>query len=243
MIDHKRVLVVIPARGGSKGLPGKNIIEVNGKPLLAWPIMAALGAACVDKVIVSTDDEKMAGVAQEHGAEIPFMRPAELATDTASSISVLEHAITWLQERNDLYDYIVLLEPTSPLTTGRDIDKALRKLHANRDIADAIVGVCRLEVMHPQFNVTVNGRGLIESEHGFSAPIRRQDLEDTYYFEGSLYISDVRKLLEKKNFCHDRTLGYIVPKWQAFEIDDAIDLMCVRTIFSHLDEVKKENVE
>ena len=197
----------------------------------------------MDKVIVSTDDEKIADAAKEHGAEVPFVRPSELAADTSSSISVLEHAICWFKDRGESYDYIVLLEPTSPLTSGGDVDKALMRLHQNRDFADSIVGISRLEATHPEFNVILNDQGLIETVRKSNAPVRRQDLETLYYFDGSLYISDVQALQEKKNFYHDRTLGHTFPKWQAFEVDDVVDLICVRAIFSNLNEVKKDHVE
>ncbi len=238
MIDGKKVLGLIPARGGSKGLPGKNLIEVHGRPLVAWPIKAALDAEFVDTVILSTDSDEIAETGREHGAEVPFMRPDELAADSSSSQSVIEHAISWCSSHGQEFDYIVLLEPTSPLTTGKDVDKALLRLHARRDIADSIVGISRLEATHPRFNVFLDEQGLIVSSDDYGAGVRRQELDDVFFYEGSLYISDVPTLLKTNGFYHERTLGYVVPKWQAFEIDDIIDLVCVRAIFEHLDEVK-----
>jgi N-acylneuraminate cytidylyltransferase/CMP-N,N'-diacetyllegionaminic acid synthase len=241
MINGKTVLALIPARGGSKGLPRKNIMELCGKPLLGWPIQAARGSNYVDKVVVSTDDREIAEKALEQGAEVPFIRPAELATDTASSISVIEHAISTLMKDNFIFDYLVLLEPTSPLTESADIDLALEKIESKRDIADSIVGVSRVEATHPVFDVLINEAGLIQPfwSPDFSSAKRRQEIDELYFFEGSLYISDTSILLQKKGFYHDRTLPYVVPKWKAFEVDDLIDFICIEAIMNNLDKIKK----
>ena len=124
MFKGKCFLALIPARGGSKGLKDKNIRLLNNKPLLAYTIEAAKESRIFDRIIVSTDSEKIAVVALKYGAEVPFMRPKELATDTASSMDVLIHTIKLLQESNDKYDYVALLQPTSPLRTSQDIVEA-----------------------------------------------------------------------------------------------------------------------
>ena len=129
MINGKLVLAIIPARGGSKGLSGKNIKELCGKPLIAWSIEQARSCDDIDRTVVSTDDEDIAGVAKKYGAEVPFMRPAELANDTASTINVISHAINWFKEHEDYQaEYVLLLQPTSPLRTREDIDGAIRIL-------------------------------------------------------------------------------------------------------------------
>jgi CMP-N-acetylneuraminic acid synthetase len=156
MIDGKSVLAIIPARGGSKGLPHKNIMSLCGKPLVAWPIQAAKQSAYVDKVVLSTDDPKIADMGEQEGAEVPFLRPSELATDRATSISVIEHAIEFFSKQGDQFDYCVFLEPTSPLTQTDDVNQALRALDLKRDIADAIVGVSRVISSHPVFDVAID---------------------------------------------------------------------------------------
>ncbi|MCK5082649.1 MAG: acylneuraminate cytidylyltransferase family protein [Candidatus Omnitrophica bacterium] len=244
MINGKSVLAIIPARGGSKGLPGKNILPLNGKPLLGWPVEAARSSQYVDRVIVSTDDEEIAGVAREQGAEVPFLRPSELASDTSTTMSVLEHAIMHFKKEGCEYEYCVLLEPTSPLTESTDVDNALEKLDSNRDIADSIVGVSKVEAAHPTFDVFINKKGLIEPylPNGFSRIGRRQDLDDLYFFEGTVYVSKIPALLEKKSFYHDKTIAYVVPRWKSVEVDEMADLICVEAIMKNKDKIKSQEV-
>jgi CMP-N,N'-diacetyllegionaminic acid synthase len=242
VINNKKVLALIPARGGSKGLPRKNVIDLCGRPLLGWPIQAAKGSRFIDRLIVSTDDREIAESAARQGAEVPFLRPPELATDTATSSAVIEHAISFLKTLGDQFDYLVFLEPTSPLTESEDIDRAIEKLDNARGIADSIVSVSRVEAAHPIFDVTIGENSLIMpygSEKFFSAG-RRQNISDLYFFDGSLYISDVDVYLDKKSFYHERTLSYIVPKWKAFEVDDIVDLICIEAIIRNLTKINKE---
>ena len=139
MIGNGKVLAVIPARGGSKGLPGKNILPVGGKPLIAYSIDAARACAAVDRVIVSSDDDAIIAAARACGCDVPFRRPDELATDTAASIDVILHALDQVPG----YDYVVLLQPTSPLRTAADIDAACERLAGHG--AQACVSVSPVE--------------------------------------------------------------------------------------------------
>ena len=125
MLNKKRILSIILARENSKGLPGKNIKNLNGKPLLAWPILASIESKYVDTTILSTDSKDYAEIGKSYGASIPFIRPRDLADDISPSSDALIHAIDFLRTMNDIYDYVVLLEPTSPLTQSSDIDQAL----------------------------------------------------------------------------------------------------------------------
>ena len=138
MINNRRVLAIIPARGGSKGLPKKNIKNLAGKPLVAWPISAALGCKEVDKVIVSTDCGEIAKIAEKWGAEVPFLRPDDLSGDNASSMDVVMHVIEELEDQREHFDYVVMLEPTSPLTESEDLSQALKLLTESSINADAI---------------------------------------------------------------------------------------------------------
>ena len=240
MIDGRRVLALVAARGGSKGLPRKNLRLLGGRPLVAWPVSTALAARSVDRVAVSTDDEEIAAAARAAGADVPFMRPAALASDSASSIAVALHALELLAAEGHSYDYLVLLEPTSPLTEPQDVDRALAILHAGRERADAIVGISRLEASHPDFDVRLGADGLIRpyAAADFSSLKRRQDVEPLYFLEGSLYASAVEVLAAKKSFCHDRTLGYPVPRWKALEIDELIDFICVEALLKHREDLR-----
>lgn len=240
MINGKRVLAIVPARKGSKGLPLKNVRPLGGKPLLAWPIAAARASEHVDRTIISTDDQGFADIAVEHGAEAPFLRPEALASDTAPSIDFILHAIDTLESEGDVYDYLVLLEPTSPLTEGSDVDAALRALEAAD--ADAIVGVTALETNHPAFAVRKQGDGRIEplQPGGFAAMPRRQDLEPVFGLDGSLYISTVEALRRERSFCHDRTLGHEMARYKSHEVDDLIDFLCIEAVAANLEILREE---
>jgi CMP-N,N'-diacetyllegionaminic acid synthase len=240
LIDGNRVLAIVPARAGSKGLPGKNVRLLHGKPLLAWPILAARGSAYVDDVIVSTDSRAYADIAAEHGAAVPFLRPAELASDTAPSIGFIDHALDTLAAAGKAFDYVVLLEPTSPLTEAADIDAALEMLHAARDRAQAIVGVAPMEATHPAFCVRRDTGGLIAPYGGssFDTLPRRQDLDPVFALDGTLYISTVAGLRAHSGFCHAGTLGYVTDRVKGLEVDDLVDFICIEALMAHRDAAR-----
>lgn len=228
MIKDKRVLGIVTARGGSKGLPRKNVKEFNGRPLIAWTILQALESSIVDHVIVSTDDEEIASVSKEYGADVPFLRPNYLSNDTATSIDVIIHAIDFLKGNGKLFDIVVLLEPTSPLREASDIDSALMLLTETKG-AQSIAGVSEVESQHPDF--------LVKIEDKFMRPYiefdvkRRQDLKSLYFFEGSVYAAYIPFLLSENSFYTSKTLAYEVPKWKSFEIDDIVDFSIVEHLF------------
>ena len=145
MINGKRVLALIPARSGSKGLLGKNTKLLCGKPLIAWPIQSALASQYIDNVVVSTDCQKIADLAVQYQAAVPFIRPENLASDSASSFDVIIHALDALANSGQEFDYLFLLEPTSPLTQTSDIDLAIERLINSTEGAKAIVGLCANE--------------------------------------------------------------------------------------------------
>ncbi|MCG8685357.1 MAG: acylneuraminate cytidylyltransferase family protein, partial [Desulfobacterales bacterium] len=191
----KKVLGLIPARGGSKGIPRKNIRLLNGKPLLNYTVEAALKAASLDRVIVSTDDDEIAQVALKAGAEVPFMRPAEYATDTASSISVIKHALKWLK-KNEGYrpDAVAFLAPTSPLRTTGQIDGTVDLLWNSK--LDSAITICPVQD-HPYFVYSLNEKGeLIELIDIPDKPLRRQDLPD-YYTESQSVIVSLTSYIDK----------------------------------------------
>lgn len=234
MINGKSVIAIIPARGGSKGLPGKNIKKLCGKPLIAWTIESGLRSKYVDDVMVTTDSEEIAGVAREFGASVPFIRPAELASDTATSFDVIEHAISFYANNlHKKFDYILLLEPTSPQRDEEDIDKAIEQLLSNPQ-ALAIVGICKTESQNPAFLVRKTSDNIIVGyENQDMKILRRQDIGDVYFFEGSVYVSATDALLSRKTFYHEGTLGYEVPKWKSLEIDDLDDFVMVEALMKH----------
>lgn len=239
MIDGQSVLAIVPARGGSKGLPGKNKRQLRGKPLVAWPIGVALSAASIDKVVCTTDDPEIRDIALAYGAHAPFLRPTHLASDAATSIDAILHAVDYFAERGERYDYVVVLEPTSPLTTAADVELALAMLHTRRDAADSIVGISRVESTHPEYDVRLGKDGLISPFMGsnFNSLKRRQEIEVLHFLEGSLYISATIALRSNHSFYHDRTLGYEVPRWKSVEIDELTDFLFVEALLGNLDQL------
>ena len=235
-----RILGLIPARGGSKGLPGKNIRPLCGKPLIGWTIAQALASRYIDKVVVSTDDKNIMAVARFFKAEVPFLRPKKLATDKARSIDVIAHAINFYKAKRMDFDYLILLEPTSPLREVRDIDRVIEMLINNKVGAVSMMSVSRVEATHPAYDVKINGKGLlVPYGNVFTKAVRRQDLEALYFFEGTIYLSEIEALLKKRAFYHERTLAYVVPRWKAFEIDELMDLYCVEAVMKRLKEIKR----
>lgn len=214
---QRSVLAVIPARGGSKGLLRKNILPLAGKPLIGWTIEAALKAACVRRTVVSTDDEEIAEIARMEGAEVPFLRPANLATDTATSADVLRHAI----EQCPGFDTVMLLQPTSPSRTSRDIDSAFTILCETN--APSCVSLCPVqESPWLMFQLCGNGRIdrlLPRRQEGE----RRQDLPSVYRLNGAIYLSRTEAFLSTGQFIGPDTVGYPMPAERSIDIDTRED--------------------
>jgi CMP-N,N'-diacetyllegionaminic acid synthase len=230
MYKGKTFLGIIPARAGSKGLPGKNIKSLCGKPLIAWSIEAGNNSKYLDEVMVTTDGVEIAEIAKKYGANVPFLRPKELADDTTSSFEVIKHTIDFYKNQlNKKFDYIVLLEPTSPLRESSDIDKAIEMLLNSK--ADSIVGICKTESQNPAFLVLKDSNNYIRGyENNKIKVLRRQEIKDVFFLEGSVYISKTDVYLKKKTFYHENTIGYEVPKYKSLEIDDIYDFIMVEAI-------------
>jgi CMP-N,N'-diacetyllegionaminic acid synthase len=225
MIDGKKIIAIVPARQGSKGLAKKNIINFIGKPLLAWSIEAALQSNYVDRIIVSTDSTEIAGVGEKFGADIPFIRPSYLSEDSSTSVEVICHAIEFMSEKlGENFDFVILLEPTSPLRTSEDVDLALEKLIGSPD-ARSLVSVGESESQHNklQFNITESEFISVEPSSKKFVHIRRQDLARSYFLDGSIYLSYIHTLFEFASFVHGKTLTLSLPKWKNIEIDDEYD--------------------
>lgn len=238
MINGKSVIAVIPARSGSKGLPGKNIRELCGKPLIAWSIEAGLASKYIDVVLVSTDAIDIADIAKKYGAFVPFIRPSELATDEATSFAVVRHALNYFQEelKKNFY-YTVLLEPTSPIREDTDIDNMLEKLEsANRDF-DAIVSLGEVHG-HPTIIRKVVGQKVERFSPELPVSSRRQDNEIVYFPYGVGYILKTQTLLDLKTFYPPRTTYHLLQRHQCFEIDDIYDFISIEAILSYLEAMK-----
>jgi CMP-N,N'-diacetyllegionaminic acid synthase len=219
-----RVLGVIPARGGSKGLPRKNIRVLAGKPLLAYTAEAALAARRLSRVVLTTDDEGIAEVGRQWGIEVPFLRPAELAEDDTPTLPVVQHAVRWLEHRGDSFDSVCLLQPTNPLRRAEHIDACIELLEASG--ADAVVTVLPVPAEHnPHWVYFQSSEGLLHLSTGEPVPIaRRQDLPPAFHREGSVYVTRRRVLIEQNSLYGERLVGYPMDPAESVNIDSPADL-------------------
>lgn len=216
MRDGKRILAVIPARGGSKGVLRKNIRLVSGKPLIAYTIESALGSRFVDAVVVSSEDDEILDVAARHGAQC-LRRPENLALDTTPGVAPVLHAIEQLPG----FDLVILLQPTSPLRTAMDIDAALE--HCVRQGAVSCVAVCEAETP-PARMFEMAGDGKLRRLVGEEPPNRRQDLPPAYIVNGAIYIADTEWLVQSQRLVSGDTVGYLMPRDRSLDIDTELDL-------------------
>jgi CMP-N-acetylneuraminic acid synthetase len=230
MISNKRVIAIIPARGGSKGLPGKNIRPIGGKPLIAWSIEQARQSRYVDAVVVTTDSQDIADVALGCGAEVPFLRPEHLASDTASSVDTVLHALDYYRDTlGQTFDYVVLLEPTSPLREPDDIDNMLVKLLSHEDEFDAIVSVGEVHE-HPSIMKRLEGNTMLPFHADLKMASRRQDNVPAYFPYGVAYIVAAATLYSLRTFYPPRATFFEIKRHQCFEIDDLCDFLVVETV-------------
>ena len=228
MIKDVQTVAIIPARGGSVGIPRKNVKELCGKPLIYWTIAAAKQSARVTRLIVSTDDEEIAAVAESYGAEVPFMRPADLATSEAKAADVWRHALDWLREHGEPADESVWLHPTSPLREPGDIDAAVDLLREKK--ADSVVSVCECE--HPPLYANTLPEDLCMRDF-IREEIKnanRQELPVYYRLNGSVYVIDVGYFSRSGYIIGENTYAYIMPKIRSVDIDDEIDFLLAETI-------------
>ena len=229
-MTEKKFLAIIPARGGSKRIPKKNIQILAEKPLIAWTIEAAKRSLYIDDTIVTTEDETIADLSKQYGAEIPFLRPKELADDHAGSSEVVRHAIDFLQRHNQRkYEFIVLLQPTSPLRNHNDIDRAIELL--NKKEADAVISVCEVDHSPLWCNTLPTNLSLKNFIPEETKYIRSQDLPNYYRINGAIYICRTSKFLQHNDFfIDDRIYAYIMPKERSIDIDEPLDLIVADAI-------------
>ena len=218
MIDGKKILGIIPARGGSKAIPRKNLKLLAGKPLIAWTIEEAKKSQYLDRIILSSEDVEIIETATALGCETPFVRPSELARDDTPGIEPVIHALNCIGEH---YDYVVLLQPTSPLRTTDDIDGCIR--YCVQEGALVCVSVS-LTDKHPCWMHTLDERHRLHPllQTGQSIE-RRQDLPPIYIENGAVYVAETNFLLHEKNFITTETLAYIMPPERSWDIDNEAD--------------------
>jgi CMP-N,N'-diacetyllegionaminic acid synthase len=225
-----KTLAIVPARGGSKSIPDKNIKIVAGKPLIAWTILETLASPNIDRLIVSTDSPKISQVALEYGAEAPFLRPVELAQDDTPGIAPIVHAARWLHQ-NEGYepDYVLCLQPTSPFRTAEDIDGAIAL--AQEKEADSVISVTLVK-HHPNWMKHLDETGkLVDYVPRGHTVTKRQDLSPLYALNGAIYLIRFQLLLQQGTFFVDNTYGYIMPPERSLDIDTPWDLYLAELIF------------
>lgn len=234
MYKNNNFLAIVPARGGSKGLPGKNIKELCGKPLVAWSIEAGLNSKYIDEVMVSTDDKKIAEISRQHGANVPFLRPSELASDTATTFDAVKHTIDYYKnELKKEFDYIVLLEPTSPLRENNDIDIMIEKIVDNQEEFDSISSIGETHEHPSIMKQIVNKNYIVPFCKELKVTTRRQDNEKAYFPYGVAYIAKIKNFLEEETFYTKRNTFYEIKRYQCYEIDDLYDFLAIENIMKY----------
>jgi CMP-N,N'-diacetyllegionaminic acid synthase len=229
MYKGKKFIAVIPARGGSKGIPDKNIIDVNGKPLIQYSIEAAQQSKYIDKIFVSTDSEKIANVAIKCGINVPFLRPKELATDTSKTIDVLVDLVNRFKEQNEYFDYLVLLQPTQPLRQYFHIDQAIEKI-VNTNV-NSLVSVSKVKD-HPILVRTIDEDGLLHNLINTNSTVRRQDFQDFYKVNGAIYINKLDETFNLNTSLNDNKLAFIMDEKYDLDIDNMLDLKICRLLLA-----------
>lgn len=218
-----KVLGLIPARGGSKGVPRKNIRPLHGKPLLVYTIEAAKNAGRLTRIILSTEDEEIAEIGMRYGADVPFMRPAELAQDTTPTLPVIRHAVESLEAAGEFYDAICLLQPTNPLRRAEDIDNCIELFEESE--ADSVISI--LPVPHeynPKWVYWKNADGKMILTTGENEPVsRRQDLPPAFHREGSVYVTRKTVLFESGNLYGTNVQGYEMEPEYSVNVDTLED--------------------
>lgn len=229
MYNEKSILAIIPARGGSKSIPRKNLRLLKGKPLLGWTIETAQNSQYIDRVILSSEDEEIINTAKKYGCEVPFVRPAELARDQTPGIDTVLHAITNI---NVMYDYVLLLQCTSPLRTTNDIDGCLEFCIEAK--ANSCVSVAET-IERPFWMYTIDNeqrlKQLIYSEKHL---YQRQQLPKVYLLNGAIYIARSEWLLENRSFINEDTLAYAMPRERSLDIDEEYDLQIAEFLFDRM---------
>ena len=231
MYRDKEILAIIPARSGSKGLKDKNIKNLHGKPLIAYTIEAAINSNIFTDVVVSTDSELYGEVSEKHGAQVPFIRPKELATDHSSSIDVIINTIDELNKKNKIYDYFMLLQPTSPLRDSTDLINAVNLFFEKK--AKTVVSVCETEhspLLMNTLDSSLEMNNFLTSKNNK----RRQELPDYYRINGAIYLSNTKHFLQHKDFYNGRSFAYIMDQMKSIDIDTEIDFEIAKVLMKFI---------
>ena len=230
MIDNKKILAVIPARLGSKGLKKKNIKLINNQPLINYSIRSCLKSKLIDKIFVSTESNLIKKISEKQKINIDFLRPKNLSLESSKTFDVIKHVIMELKKKNNSFDYVALIEPTSPIRKKKDIDNGIKILHKNRKNFDALISLGEVSET-PNFLKKLNNKLKISPAFSKLKKIhRRQDAEKYYFPYGVIYIAKVKNFLKEKTFYCKNSIGMLIDKFQCYEIDNMNDFICVEAI-------------
>lgn len=231
MKNNEKILAIIPARGGSKGIPNKNIIDIDGNPLIKYTIDAALKSKMLTHCVVSTDSDVISDVAKSCGAMVPFRRPDSLSDDKALSLPVIQHAVNFMEsDQGFLYDAIVMLQPTTPLRQTKDIDNAIKMLFDTN--ADSVISVVDVEGYHPlRMKRVVDGRLINYIDQGHEDMRPRQKLPPVYIRNGAIYATRRNIMMKKNSFSGVDSRAYIMPSDRSVNIDTYEDLLLAKSYF------------
>lgn len=230
-----KILAITPARGGSKRLPGKNIKDLNGKPLIQWTIDAALAVQEIARVMVTTDCEAIAEIAKQAGAEVPFIRPPELAADTSSSTDVIRHALDYYRAQGEEFDFVLLLQPTSPIRSADDIRRAIAQLKAHT--ADAVVSVCSCEHSPLWANTLPDDRSMADFIRHEVSQLRSQDLPDYYRINGAIYLTRVSRFYQENSlFLSSNIFAYVMDTESSVDIDHELDFLIAEAVLKYREQ-------
>lgn len=227
-----KFLAIIPARSASKGIKNKNIVDVNGKPLIYYSINEALKSNYISDVIVSTDSEEIAKIAKNLGAKVPFMRPSFLATDTSKTIDTVIYSIEKLTEIGQEYDYVVLLQPTQPLRRSWHIDEAIELIINKKETS--LVSVSKVKE-HPILIRKIDNNGYIKNLLNEGSTKRRQEFEDFYKVNGAIYINKIDENLTRNTSLNDNKLAYIMDEKYDLDIDEPNDLYLAKIMLNDIE--------
>lgn len=230
MYNNKKFLAIIPARSGSKGLPHKNIKQLNGKPMIAYTIQAAIQSDLFDRIIVSTDDEEYAQISREYGAEVPFLRNEDLAQDHTTITDVLLDVLGKLEDMREFYDYFMLLQPTSPLRDAEDIKESVKMIFDKN--GNAVVSMCPVE--HPiEWATYLEEEKKIENFIINKSSNLRQGCKQAYRLNGAIYLTDIVYYKKYKNFYKENCYAYIMTKHKSIDIDDLYDFYYAESVLGY----------